>query len=263
MNTPTTFTPDPVAADLVGQHAARAAFRAVTMPSGDRLDLAQAYAVQDGYFAGRNGADPVAGYKIGLTSAAMQAMCGIDRPVYGRMAARLLHQGDTVLRFADYQHLGLEFEIAVRLHTALPLSTTPLSREEVARHVEAVCAAFELIDDRGCDYATLDAGSLVADNAWSEGAVLGTWHPLPGDLAQRMGKVECDGETIAEAAIGEAMGHPLDAVAWLGVELAGRGRALEAGAIVMTGSITRTRFPLAGQKWAYAVEGLGVVRLGV
>ncbi len=263
MTTHAPFTPDALAAELVRQHAARAPFRTVAMAGGERLDLAQAYAVQDGYFAGRNASDPVAGYKIGLTSAAMQAMCGIDRPVYGRMPARLVRQGDTDLRLADYVHLGLEFEIAVRLRAALPASASPLSREEVARHVDAICPAFELIDDRGCDYATLDAGSLVADNAWSEGAVLGAWHPLPGNLAQCMGKVECDGETIAEAAIGEAMGHPLDAVAWLGAELAGRGRVLEAGAIVMTGSITRTRFPKVGERWGYGVEGVGVVRLGL
>ena len=45
----------------------------------------------------------------------------------------------------------------LRLRSALPASAAALSRDEVARHVDAICPAFELIDDRGCDYATLDA----------------------------------------------------------------------------------------------------------
>lgn len=263
MNAQAPFDAAAIGADLARQHAGRAAGRNVCSVGGERLDLAQAYAVQDAYFAARHGSDPVAGYKIGLTSAAMQAMCGIDRPVYGRMPARLVRHGDAALRLADHVHLGLEFEIAVRLGTPLPASASVLPREEVARHVDAICPALELIDDRGFDYAGLDAGSLVADNAWSEGAVLGAWQPLPADLAQRIGQVQCDGASIAQAALGEAMGHPLDAVAWLAAELAGRGRALEAGMLVMTGSISRTCFPQAGQRWRYAVEGLGAVGLAL
>ena len=57
----------------------------------------------------------VAGYKIGLTSAAMQAMCGIDSPVAGVVLGDRVHASGVHVRRSDYGRLGVEFEIAVLL----------------------------------------------------------------------------------------------------------------------------------------------------
>ena len=56
---------------------------------------------------------------------------------------------------------------------------------------------------------------------------------------------------------GAAMGHPFEGLAWLANLLAGRGRAMQAGEIVITGSALRTRFPEAGDEVTYRIEGLG------
>jgi 2-keto-4-pentenoate hydratase len=53
------------------------------------------------------------------------------------------------------------------------------------------------------------------------------------------------------------MGHPFEGLAWLANLLAGRGRAMQAGAIVITGSALRTRFPATGDEITYRIEGLG------
>ena len=57
------------------------------------------------------------GYKVGLTSAAMQTFCGIDHPIAGVVLARRVMQSGATVRRADYGRLGLEFEIAVRLQS--------------------------------------------------------------------------------------------------------------------------------------------------
>ena len=57
----------------------------------------------------------------------------------------------------------------------------------------------------------------------------------------------------------DAMGHPFESVAWLAGLLAGQGKQLRAGMIVMTGSTLATRFPTAGEEYSYEVEGLGTV----
>jgi 2-oxo-3-hexenedioate decarboxylase/2-keto-4-pentenoate hydratase len=78
-----------------------------------------------------------------------------------------------VLQARRYNHLGLEFEVGVRLGHDLPRDQAPFTREQVAQAVDGVCAAVEVVDDRNADYATLEALSLIADNSWNAGAVLG------------------------------------------------------------------------------------------
>jgi 2-keto-4-pentenoate hydratase len=128
--------------------------------------------------------------------------------------------------------------------------------------------AFELVEDRASDYARLDAISLVADNCWCGGIVLGQaagdWRGL--DLSATPVRLEYtrDGTAEVEAAdTGAALGNPLNALAWVANVLAGQGRPLEAGMWVMTGSTLRTRFAEAGDRAVYTVEGLGSVEVDV
>ncbi len=128
--------------------------------------------------------------------------------------------------------------------------------------------AFELIEDRASDYARLDAVSLVADNCWCGGIVLGkatgAWRDL--DLTGNPVRLEytSGGRTEVETAnTGAALGNPLNALAWVANLLGGQGRPLQAGMWVMTGSTLRTRFAEAGDRAVYSVEGLGSVEVTV
>ena len=90
--------------------------------------------------------------------------------------------------------------------------------------------------------------------------MVGHWQSAPPDLQSRRGRVSCNGERIDEGRVGDALEHPFASVHWLAVELARRGHVLRAGQVVMTGSIVRTRFATAGQRWTYEVDGLGSVQ---
>lgn len=243
---------------LLEAHATGADFEPLRH-EGTPLTMDEAYAVQDGFVAAmverRHSA--IAGYKIGLTSAVMQQMCGIDRPIHGALFADGLHESGKHLRIDEYGRLCVEFEIAVKLaDEPLPAAAT-LTRDSIVPFVEGVCPALEIVDDRNADYAALEAYSLTADNAWSAGAVLGELQPLPADLASRRGRVWCDGAPVADGLVGDVLGHPLEVVVWMARELAARGKGLPAGAVVMTGSIAKTQFARRGQHWKYEVEGLG------
>ena len=52
-------------------------------------------------------------------------------------------------------------------------------------------------------------------------------------------------------------------MAWLANLLNGRGRMLGRGMIVMTGSSITTKFPAAGDRVRFAVEGLGEISVDV
>ncbi|CAN5389308.1 fumarylacetoacetate hydrolase family protein [soil metagenome] len=256
---------DRLAQQLFQAHERLDRFQPV-LRDGKPLTPEQAYQVQDAFVAllsgSRNAA--IAGYKIGVTSAAMQASVGLTSPVCGVLFADQLRATGAGMSAASYGRLGLEFEIAVRLSKDVPARPGVFPTiAEIAECVDAVCPAIELVDDRGADYAALDGGSLLADNAWNAGVVLGPWHPAPAGLAQCKGRVLCNGSQAGSGLVGDASGHPFQSVAWIAEDLSHRGKVLRAGMIVMTGSITRTLFPAGDEQWSYSVEGLGAVEAHV
>lgn len=203
----------------------------------------------------------VAGYKIALTSKPMQEMVGVDHPVAGVVLDRVVFPSGSTVELNSYLHVGVEFELAVRLGADVPAKAAPYTRDEVAALVDACAPAFELVDDRNADYSGLEGPGLAADNAWNGGVVVGTfsevWRDL--DLTSVPARLEWSGETDAVASTGEAMGHPFEAVAWIANHLNARGQMLKAGEFVMTGSTMKTRFPTGGEKIRYSLEGMGAV----
>jgi 2-keto-4-pentenoate hydratase len=258
------------------QQAARFLFEAhrAQQPFGPMPEMCaprtvdEAYAVQEAFqtlMTEEYG--PIAGYKIALTTPAMQQLVGFHAPFAGAILARTIHQSPITLRRADYGRLGLECEMAVRLGTDLPAAKAPYLRDDVADAIAAVMAAFELVDDRGADYTQLAALvlTLIADNAWNTGIVLGppvgNWRTI--DLAAARGALRINGAVVGEGRGRDVMGHPLEALVWLVNMLATHGKSLTQGMIIMTGSIVTTKFVNPGDAASLAVEGLGEVRLSV
>jgi 2-keto-4-pentenoate hydratase len=227
--------------------------------------LDDAYRIQDALhrlLAGA-GRGEIAGWKIALTSKAMQQMTGVDQPAAGAIFSTLVHPSPARVDVAAYHHLGVEFEVAVRLADDLPVSGGPWTRASVAGRVAACVPAFELVEDGDADYKTLDAFTLVAQNTWNGGVVLGA--PAPGwrsvDLETAVTRCWINDQPGGQGKTGDALGHPFEAVAWLADLLNRRGRMLARGMIVMTGSSITTKFPVRGDRIRFAIDGLGEVAL--
>ena len=254
-----------IADALAQQHVDRARFEPL---SGDLAvaDLGEAYAVQRALIAkweaGPKG--PIAGYKIALTSKAVQELCGVSHPLVGAIFASTVHRSPATVAGADFVRLGLEFELCLKLGQDLPGVSGGYTAESVRDAVAEAVPAFELIEDRDADYGRLEAPSLAADNAWCGGIVLGEvtgdWRAL--DLATTPVRLDYNGE-IERAVTGAAMDNPLNALAWVADLLAEQGRSLRAGQWVMTGSTVKTRFAQPGDRAVYTVEGLGSVAIAV
>ena len=248
-------------------HERREAFRALPQ------DLApasadEAYAIQDSFVALRaQKLGALAGYKIALSTQAMQAFVGVDAPQAGCILQSTVQRTPGRLRAADYVRLIVEFEIGVRLADDLPAADAPFARERVARAVGAIMPALEIADDRNADYAELRNHPLhlIADNAWNEGAVLGEevagWQAV--DLGSVRGRASINGAVVGEGTGADALGHPLDAVAWVAGHLAALGRGLLRGDLVITGSLVTSKAVRTGDRVSFSLEGLGSVELGV
>jgi 2-keto-4-pentenoate hydratase len=248
---------------LLAEHQDNARFRTLGPPDGPAT-ISDAYDIQQRYVAllrGTHG-DAVA-YKVGLTSATMQTFCGIDHPIGGVVLARRVHRSGASVRRTDFGRLGLEFEIAVRIKSDLPVTGQPWTAGTIAPHIDGVCAAIELVDDRSADYSGLDVRSLVADNSWNAGIVLSDFVTKWPDLEGVLGRASKDGVAIGEGHGRDILGHPFNSAAWLATQLASRGAGLKAGEIVMTGSVMKTVFPEQAATYRFAVEEIGVVEVQV
>jgi 2-keto-4-pentenoate hydratase len=217
-------------------------------------DLGEAYDAQEalhGRLADRRGA--LAGRKIALSNPDMQKMCGIDHPLFGAAFGNDVHESGSRVSLGDFVHLGLEFELALCASVDAGPREAPWTAETAREVLGEVRPAFELIEDRAADYASLDPLTMVADNAWCGGVVLGA--PLPAGFDPTAGpsRLLIDG---VEAEVGDvSAASPLESFAAVLNHLRDRGQVLKAGQFVITGSALRTRFPEGPGRWRYEVGG--------
>jgi 2-keto-4-pentenoate hydratase len=255
------------AARLLEAHERRERF--APLPAGLAPRSAEdAYAIQDAFVALRAAKlGPLAGYKIALSSPEMQRFVGVDTPQAGVVLRSQVGRTPAKVRASDYVRLIVEFEIGVEMGDDLPVADAPFDRERVMQAVGAVMPAIEIADDRGADYSQLSRHpyELIADNSWNEGAVLGEpvreWKSL--DLAQMLGVAKINGKPVGEGRGKAAMGHPLEAVAWIANHLASLNRGLLRGEMVITGSLITSKPVKAGDRIEFSLAGLGKAELEV
>jgi 2-keto-4-pentenoate hydratase len=250
---------DKVAADW-GARAAYATLAGEWAP----VDLREAYRVQGAVqerLAARHGV--VAGRKIALSSKAMQEMVGIAHPIAGAFFAGDVRWSPAEVAASGFRHLGVEFELAFELAQDVAPGAGPFDATRVRRVIAGVRPAFELVDDLGADYAAIDAFSLVAANAWVAGVVLG--EAIPGweelDVAALPATVHQEGREAERTSTGAS--DPLVSLAWVLNHFGTQGQTVRRGEHVITGSAVRTRFPVAGDRLRYEIDGLACAEVAI
>jgi 2-keto-4-pentenoate hydratase len=203
-----------------------------------KLSMVEAYAVQHAImrkFIAEG--DSQAGWKVGLTSAAMRAQSGIAEPSMGFLLRSGHLQSGVHLRFDELMAPAIESELCLTMGDTLQ---GPGVTAEMARHAIAVVEpALEIAEVRG-DFRA-DACLSAADNAQQKAFVTGAPSPFHADDALDQASVDVffNGLRRASAMGAEVMGHPVHSVVWLANKLAEYDLALEAGMRVMSGSFTR------------------------
>src|SRR6202043_1387445 len=150
---------------------------------------------------------------------------------------------------------------AVRLARDLAATEEPFTTEWVAEAVDAYYPAIEIVDDRYVNWETMGAPTLVADDFFAAGCVLG--QPVPRssapDLLKVIGRALINGKAVGQGTGADVLGHPHHALAWLANHLAAGAKGLRAGQIVLTGSLVKTVWLGAGDEVAMDLSGLGTV----
>jgi len=219
----------------------------------DRLTTDQAYQVLFGIMARRASAGEwQIGWKVGLTSKAIQQQFNVHEPVFGCILQT--QPSGHVFAPGDLISPGFENELCLRLGRDLRGTIT---QDEARAAIEAVHPSLEIIETRGD--LTAQLALALADNAQQKTCILGPAVAFPA----RPEAVECrvliNGDVAATGTGDAVLGNPLNSVVWLSAKLSEFGRGLKAGEIIMSGSFTR-QFPIRpGDRIRAEFSGIGAV----
>jgi len=209
------------------------------------MDMDDAYDIQSALIDKHtaNGRS-VIGWKIGLTSKAMQAALNIDIPDSGILLDNMRFETGGRVPAGRFIQPRIEAEIAFVMKD--DIAGTDVNRDDVLAATDYVAPALEILDTR---IVRKDANSgairkvydTIADNAANAGIVLGDKQHAPdaSDLRWVGAIVTRDGE-VEETGLGAGvLNDPAEGIVWLARRLAEYNQHIRAGDIVISGSFIR------------------------
>lgn len=201
---------------------------------------------------------PPVGYKVGLTSKAMQERLGLDAPLWGQLLkAMLLPNGETVpVNFGARTIVEADLLVTVADDAINEATTTA----EAAKHLSKVTAFIELPDLLFAKDQPLTAERIVAINVGGRLGVVGESVAMSPEVAAALPamtvEMTANGKTERSATGAALMGDPLEALLWLIASLKAEGLSLKAGDVVSLGGFGAPLPPRAGETVTVTYGGL-------
>ena len=210
-----------------------------------RDEHGDAYAIQTALYQAKLAEGrKVIGWKIGLTSKAMQSALGIDIPDSGILFDDMLFQSGAEIPKGRFIQPRMEAEIAFVMKA--PLGGAEVTRADVLAATDYVTPAIEILDTRilRADPATGQTRKVfdtISDNAANAGIVLGTQQHSPDQVDLRwVGAMVFRNGEIEETGLGAGvLNDPAESVVWLARRMSQYGQKIEAGQVILSGSFIR------------------------
>lgn len=202
------------------------------------MDIADAYAIQLEGVRERMEAHggEIIGWKVGLTSIAMQKMLNVEQPDFGHLLDGMRVDEGAFIDCSEMIWPRVEPEVAFLLKS--DLRGPNVTADDVAAATEFLIPALEVVDSRIKDWK-IKLCDTIADNASCGRIVLGRQRtPLGGFDIKLLGmNYYVNEELVSTATAASVIGNPANAVAWLANTLAPYGNYLKAGQVIMPGSL--------------------------
>ena len=221
------------------------------------LTIDDAYAISLGFLERRKAdGEHIVGKKIGVTSKAVQDMLGVHQPDFGFLTDWMHVKGDIDVDAKALIAPRAEAEIAFILKERL--NGPGVTPEDVIAATEAIAPCFEIVDSRIRDWK-ISIVDTVADNASCGVFVLGEARadPRAHDLPNLHVTVTKNGAPLSEGYGHAVQGDPAMAVAWLANTLGAYGVTLEAGDVILSGSVVPLEPAAKGDRFEMTLHGIG------
>ena len=209
------------------------------------MTMDDAYAIQTEILkAKRAQGRRIIGWKIGLTSKAMQAALDIDIPDSGILFDDMAFENGATVPKGRFIQPRIEAEIAFVMKS--PIGGADVTRDQIIAATDYVAPAIEILDTRilRADPATGRTRIItdtISDNAANAGIVAGdSRHDINNiDLRWVPAIVTKNGE-VEETGLGAGvLNDPVESVVWLARRMASYGQKIEAGHVILSGSFIR------------------------
>ena len=209
------------------------------------IGMDDAYAIQGEIARQKTAAGRrIIGWKIGLTSKAMQSALNIDIPDSGILFDDMWFDDGATVPAGRFIQPRVEAEIAFVMKA--PLGGASVTRDEVLAATDYVAPSLEILDARilRADPATGQTRTVhdtIADNAANAGVVLGPQrHAVEAHDLRWVGAIASRGGEVEETGLGAGvLNDPVESVVWLARRMAQYGQSIEAGQIILSGSFIR------------------------
>lgn len=201
--------------------------------------------------------EKIVGKKIGVTSKVVQQMLNVHTPDFGFLTdAMHYRQGEDMPISSQLIQPRAEGEIAFVM--AKDLSGPGVTEADVLAATAYVSPCFEIVDSRIANWK-IKYQDTVSDNASCGLFVIGDAKvdPKTLDLPSVKMTVTKNGAFLSSGLGSAALGSPLTCVAWLANTLGQYGITLNAGDIVLSGSLVPLEPVVAGDVMSLHAEGLG------
>lgn len=210
-----------------------------------KISMQDAYAVQNAIYRAKLAQSrKVIGWKIGLTSKAMQYALNIDIPDSGILFDDMLFANGASVAAGRFIQPRVEAEIAFVMKA--PLAGADVSRADVLAATDYVAPSIEILDTRieRVDAASGKARTVfdtISDNAANAGVVLGdARHAVDAFDLRWVGAIMSRDATVEETGLGAGvLNDPVQSVVWLARRMAQYGQSIAPGQIILSGSFIR------------------------
>lgn len=222
-----------------------------------QLTIDDAYAISLDFLARRRAeGERVVGKKIGVTSKAVQDMLGVHQPDFGFLTDRM--QTGEQIAIDEHKLIQPRAEAEIAFILACPLKGPGVTAAEVIDATEAIAPCFEIVDSRIDDW-NIAIVDTIADNASCGVFVLGEARASARDhvLADLEVRVRKNGEPLSQGRGSAVQGNPAQAVAWLANTLGAYGVTLDAGDIILSGSLVPLEDARKGDRFEMDLLGIG------
>ena len=209
------------------------------------MGMDDAYAVQNAiYRAKLEQGRSVVGWKIGLTSKAMQYALNIDIPDSGILFDDMVFDHGASVPKGRFIQPRIEAEIAFVMKSSI--GGTDVTRDDVIAATDYVAPSIEILDTRILRVdpetkATRTVFDTISDNAANAGVVLGrARHAVDAFDLRWVGAVTSRNGEVEETGLGAGvLNDPVESVVWLARRMAQYGQSIEPGQIILSGSFIR------------------------
>jgi 2-keto-4-pentenoate hydratase len=191
-----------------------------------------------------SGLGQIKAHKIGCTSKVMQNFLNINSPCAGDIFEKTIFYNSVEIPYKGFTKVGVECELAVEIAKDFHPGSNSIFYGDLEKFVGGFLPAIEIVDDRYLDYLELGVPTLIADNFFNSGAVIGDviydWKRLNFDRI--IGKTLINNIIVGKGRASFIMDSPLNAFKWY-LDMCNKNKKkIKKGDIILLGSIVETKW---------------------